>query len=306
VAAQVGGPKSTLWVERTAKGKPVERFTLRTTTGEVQDLSAVWDGKGLWVAWRSLVPSKTGGEDRALVAAAGYDGKLASVGKAKILRSFVPGGEFPEGSVMLRARTGGGATVAAVTGTERCFSDIEEAMTTCPRMQVDVLAPNGDVVRTESTSLDGGDAEVDSLVDAETGAAVSFHVYRGGPLTEVMFVPYDPAAPKVDLAACMYPSVDLAFVMDTIVSTCPDPDSDNDKMFEDGCKGEPGSSCGLVSVSDRAGNWFAPSTSRNSEVPLTGIRAVCDKGKSQLELSWAKDGKRPAGSLRVPSRKPCK
>lgn len=303
VAAQAEQPKSTLWVER--PGTPPERFTLRTTTGEVEDLAAVWDGARLWVAWRSAVPSTTGGEDRALVASAGYDAELASVGKAKILRSFTPAGELAEGSVAMLPRSGGGATVAALTGTERCFSDIEEAMTTCPRMQLDVIAASGDVVRTETRSLDGGDPGVDALIDAETGAAFAFHSFRGGPLTEAAFVPYDPAAPAVSLVACSYPDIDLAFSMDTIVSMCPDPDSDNTDQFADGCRGEAGSSCGTIAVSDRAGKAFGPSTSA-AEVPLSGVKVACDEGKRVLELSWAKDGTRAAGSIRLPSGAPCK
>ena len=303
VAVQAEQPKSTLWVERS--GKPPQRLSLRTTTGEVEDLTAVWDGSSVWVAWRSAVPSKTGGEDRALVAFAGYDAELASVGKARILRSFTPGGELAEGSVVTRARTGGGAIVAALTGTERCFSDVEEAMTTCPRMQLDVIAPSGDVVRTETRSLDGGDAGVDALVDAETGAAFAFHSYRGGPLTEVAFVPYDPAAAAVGITSCSYPEIDLAFVMDTIVSMCPDPDSDNPDQFAAGCKGEPGSWCGTIAIGDRAGKAFGPSTS-TSEVPISAVKGACDKGKGMLELSWAKDGTRAAGSIRVPTGAPCK
>lgn len=297
IGAEDGDPKSILFVEAKSvaadpSSPPAPRVKdLRKTTGEVVALQAAHDGKTLWVAWRTSVPGKDGKPDRALVAVAGFDAAFKLVGKAATLRSFNDSGDAREDGLALLARAKGGAAVAFLAGRERCYSDVEEAMTDgCERMQFDMIAPDGAVAYTVHRAMDGGDGAVDDMVEVSGGVVAAFHNWRGGPNTAVVHIADDGTSHADDVLSCGYPPQRLEAVGDDLVSICPDPGDASEGM--------------LTRVSP-GGALVAPSTGTRFDVPIESSKSKCVDGKRVDTLRWSNNGKAPAGSLEITTGEAC-
>jgi hypothetical protein len=229
----------------------------------------------LFVAWHAVAQ-----RGRSLVAIAGFSSELGKRGEPTLVAGF--GDPDPEASALaLVKREGGGAVLAAFTGHIPCEGLFpEQDRGSCQRMEVVVFDRTGLQARSETRMLDGGEGGIDDLLALEKAALVAFHVYHGGPLTDLVVVPYDATTPVRVLESCGYPPIDVAFVDGSVVTICPDPD--NDTTAELGCKAKKGSSCGLVSRTSLEENErLPPSSTEKLDVAITSLR--CANGRVTVE-----------------------
>jgi hypothetical protein len=196
-----------------------------------------------------------------------------------------------------RPGSGAGVTVAAVVGTAPCRGMFpEHGPTSCGRLELVVLDPDGTTVRSDFRLLDGGQGGLVDLVDVGQGVVSSFYEWHGGALTDVALVPYAAGEPVRTLGSCSYPPIDLAWVDGGLLTVCPDPTSDG------ACTGRAGSGCGTLRRVSLEDEPLAPDT--GEELHFHAVKQGCKDGRPTLRLSWVKDRRQAGvapGHLDVPA-----
>ncbi len=295
VAAEEGAEQSMVWARPTSPAGPT--VVLRKTSGAVDAIEAAFDGRTLWIAWRSHIEGK-----KSMAALAGFDPDLRLTHAPRILRTFDHDGSPMQDVLRMTPRpgTGAGVTVAALVGTAPCrglFShEVEEGPASCQRLQIDVVDPDGTTVRSAFRMLDGGDGGLTDLLDVGSGVASAFFVWHGGPLVDVAFVPYAATEPVRALGSCGYPPVELVWADGALVMLCPDPSGEGDA-----CRGRAAAPCGTLRRTSLDGTPVAPDVGH--EVRFHRVTETCDGSTPVVRVSWVADPAQPAiaaGHLDLP------
>lgn len=291
IAADRSGDDSIIWGQPVdAEGKAMSPATkLRGTKGSVESIDAVYDGRTVWVGWRSRVA-----EDRGLVGLAGFNAELAQMVEAQSLRFYNGGNPDPDGAIVLQPRFGGlrGVVVAALAGTKKCAGMFveEEGKVDCTQLSLDLVSSDGKVEHSSVIGLEGGEPSLDDLVATEKGAAAAIHAWRGGPMTHVSYLA--DSGESEEAASCGYPPIDLAWAGGGLVSMCSDPD--REEGDNDVCGPQNPGACGLINMDAVEGKPMVKKVP--NDAPVTGLALRCD-GKVELaRVSWK------GGSLELPAR----
>lgn len=280
---------SIVWAQPVdAEGAPVGPATkLRKTSGKVWTLAAAWDGTTLWVAWSASQKEDT----RSLEGLAGYDLALRQTVKTKTLRFFgAPTEAYEVESTMrmvARPGVGAGAALVAMVGTKPCRGMFfeEEGMTDCNRLALDIIGPDGSVEHSVESSLEGGDASLQDLLEVGQGVVFSWIAWRGGALTDVTFVAYDGTSRSV--GTCDFPSFDLAWVDGGLLSLCYDSER-SDGAHDLSCRPGNPSACGTLYYRHLDAEPRTTSIPEGKQVRYDRLALGCKTGIATMRISAGK------------------
>lgn len=248
---------------------------VRRTSGEVLDLAVDRRGPAAWIAW----VAKLSGEaelTRALAAAVRIEPDLSGMHSPLSLHQFVsPDLElWPRKLVRVRALADGGAAIAAVSTRAECTDIVTRRKSKCAGHDLRWVRADGTHSLAAHVGADGGEPDLDSLVDVGTGVLLDLHAWHGGATYKTIYAAYHkPAsAPPFAIHHCRPPFI-RAWTGDRLITLCPDDYANESET------------CPLTGDPPDALNCYRVHTGE-AATPLLAETRRCVDGRPVIDLRW--------------------